>query len=163
MHLSILSSPCFATSTSLVRNMAVTQGYCAQVSDTEVIAQLMAKNQTVVSILSSRQATLQLVKSFWARGDVRGALAALLQSSGDASVCVACWNHSRHSQSMSVLFMEEACTADPFPTGLHITAQVTPVAATACLMPDLALLLEYCCQVSMQTISKQLQPASAYQ
>ncbi|KAL0021600.1 hypothetical protein WJX79_002836 [Trebouxia sp. C0005] len=62
-------------------------GYCAQVSDTEVIAQLMAKNQTVMSILGSRQASLQLVSSFWARGDVRGALAALLQSS-DASVAM---------------------------------------------------------------------------
>ncbi|DBA81283.1 TPA: hypothetical protein ACH3X2_006901 [Trebouxia sp. C0005] len=59
-------------------------GYCAQVSDTEVIAQLMAKNQTVMSILGSRQASLQLVSSFWARGDVRGALAALLQSSAIA-------------------------------------------------------------------------------
>ena len=97
MHLTILPSPCFATSTSLVHSMAFMQGYCAQVSDAEVIAQLMAKNQTVVSILSSRQATLQLVRSFWARGDVRGALAALLQSSGATSVYVACWNHSRHS------------------------------------------------------------------
>ena len=70
--------------------MAVMQGYYAQVSDTEVIAQLMAKNQTVVSILSSWQATLQLVRSFWARGDVRGALAALLQSSGNTSVYVVC-------------------------------------------------------------------------
>jgi len=129
MHLSILSSTCFATSTSLAHSMAVMQGYCAQVSDTEVLAQLMAKKQTVVSILSSRQATLQLVKSFWVRGDVRGALAALLQSSGDTSVYVACWNHSRHSpkaftqgihsrhsQSMSILFAEKTCTTDPLTT-----------------------------------------------
>lgn len=58
------------------------QGYAAQVSDIEVMAQLMAKNQTVLSILSSRQATLQVVSGFWARGDTRGALTALLQSSG---------------------------------------------------------------------------------
>ena len=58
------------------------QGYVAQVSDIEVMAQLMAKTQTVRSILSSRQATLQVVSSFWAKGDIRGALTALLQSSG---------------------------------------------------------------------------------
>lgn len=97
--------------------MAVMQGYCAQVSDTEVIAQLMAKNQTVMSILGSRQASLQLVSSFWARGDVRGALAALLQSSGYTSV--ACWNHSWHSQSMAILFAEKTCTAKPDFTVQH--------------------------------------------
>lgn len=65
------------------------QGYTAQVSDIEVMAQLMAKKQTVLSILSSRQATLQVVSGFWARGDTRGALTALLQSSGVISACTA--------------------------------------------------------------------------
>ena len=58
------------------------QGQNTHVPDTEVMAELMAKHQTMMSILSSRQGTLQIVGSFWARGDVRGALAALLQSSG---------------------------------------------------------------------------------
>lgn len=51
-------------------------------SDTELMTQLMAKHQTVMSILSSRQATLQVVRGFWAQGDARGALAAMLQSAG---------------------------------------------------------------------------------
>jgi len=62
------------------------QGYTAQVSDAEVMTELMAKHQTVMSILSSRQATLQVVRRFWARGDIRGALAALLQSAGASSL-----------------------------------------------------------------------------
>ena len=110
------SSCCSATNASLAYDVVVMQGYCAQVSDTEVIAQLMANNQTVVSILNSRQATLRLVKTFWARGDVRGALAALLQSSGYTSVYFACWNHSRHSESLSTLLIKKACTADSLPT-----------------------------------------------
>ena len=51
-------------------------------SDTQLMTQLMAKHQTVMSILSSRQATLQVVGGFWAQGDARGALAAMLQSAG---------------------------------------------------------------------------------
>lgn len=51
-------------------------------SDTELMTQLMTKHQTVMSILSSRQATLQVVRGFWAQGDARGALAAMLQSAG---------------------------------------------------------------------------------
>ena len=50
--------------------------------DTEVMAQLTANHQTVMSILSSRQATLQVVKGFWVRGDARGALSAILQAAG---------------------------------------------------------------------------------
>lgn len=51
-------------------------------SDTELMTQLLAKHQTVMSILSSRQASLKIVRGFWAQGDVRGALAAMLQSAG---------------------------------------------------------------------------------
>ena len=56
-------------------------------SDTELMTQLMAKHQTVMSILSSRQATLQVVRGFWAQGDARGALAAILQSAGPSHAC----------------------------------------------------------------------------
>ena len=52
------------------------------VSDTEVMAQLTANHQTVMSILSSRQATLQVVKGFWVHGDAGGALSAILQAAG---------------------------------------------------------------------------------
>lgn len=58
------------------------QSLRTSVSDTEVMAQLMASHHTVMSIMSSRQASLQVVRGFWARGDVRGALAAILQSAG---------------------------------------------------------------------------------
>lgn len=51
-------------------------------TDTELMSQLMTKHQTVMSILSSRQATLQVVRGFWAQGDARGALSAMLQSAG---------------------------------------------------------------------------------
>ena len=56
------------------------------VSEDVVMAELMAKHQTVMSVLSSRQATMQVVKGFWLRGDVRGALTALLQSSGTSTL-----------------------------------------------------------------------------
>lgn len=51
-------------------------------TDTELMSQLMTKHQTVMSILSSRQASLQVVRGFWAQGDARGALSAVLQSAG---------------------------------------------------------------------------------
>ncbi|KAL3143621.1 hypothetical protein ABBQ38_002418 [Trebouxia sp. C0009 RCD-2024] len=54
-------------------------------SDTELMTQLLTKHQTVMSILSSRQATLQIVRGFWAQGDARGALTATLQSAGAIS------------------------------------------------------------------------------
>ena len=53
------------------------------ISDAEVMAELMAKHQTIMGVLSSRQATLQVVRGFWMRGNVKGALTALLQSSGN--------------------------------------------------------------------------------
>ena len=46
------------------------------------MGQLLANHDTVVSILSSRQASLQVVKGFWVQGDVRGALSAMLQAAG---------------------------------------------------------------------------------
>ena len=60
-------------------------------SDTELMTQLMTKHQTVMRILSSRQASLQVVRGFWTQGDARGALAAMLQSAGVQSPATSLW------------------------------------------------------------------------
>eukprot|EP00803_Ostreobium_quekettii_P002702 evm.model.scf_775.5 EVM.evm.TU.scf_775.5 scf_775:43867-49059(+) len=53
--------------------------------DTEFLSEMMAKRQTMQQILATRQSNLQLLRSFWTRGDVRGALRAA-QRCGDTSV-----------------------------------------------------------------------------
>ena len=66
--------------------------------DTELLAEVTAKHNSMMSILGSRQASLQIVRSFWQRGDFRGALNAVLQSAGtgrtSALPCLACCHWS---------------------------------------------------------------------
>ena len=60
------------------------QGLQAEMSEMQLMAQVLSKHRSMMSILGSRQASLQIVASFWQGGDVRGALNAVLQSAGDA-------------------------------------------------------------------------------
>lgn len=55
-------------------------------AETDFLAEVLSKHGGVLSILSSRQASLQIVGSFWQRGDVRGALNAIVQSAGALSL-----------------------------------------------------------------------------
>ena len=60
------------------------QGPQAGVSEMQLMTEVLSKHSSIMSMLGSRQASLQIVASFWQRGDVRGALNAVLQSAGDA-------------------------------------------------------------------------------
>ncbi|CAG9464315.1 unnamed protein product [Pedinophyceae sp. YPF-701] len=57
----------------------------AAVSEREVASEMLESHATVELILSSRLASLQVVRGFWARGDVKGAVSALRRGQ-DASV-----------------------------------------------------------------------------
>lgn len=58
------------------------QGAQTDMRDLDFLAEVLSKHSSMVSILGSRHASLQIVRSFWQRGDVRGGLNAVLQSAG---------------------------------------------------------------------------------
>lgn len=52
----------------------------ADITDEETLAEMLGKHAKMQAIVSTRLSTLQVVKGFWAKGDVRGAIAALKRS-----------------------------------------------------------------------------------
>eukprot|EP00873_Tetraselmis_striata_P015285 jgi/Tetstr1/435549/TSEL_024453.t1 len=52
----------------------------ADISDEDALAEVLGKHSTMSAILTTRLSNLQVVKGFWAKGDVRGAISALKRS-----------------------------------------------------------------------------------